>query len=885
MINTDSILRFLIATVLSLFLLRCSPTEVVEGGPDHGGGSEVWAKLVDSDNTPVAGAKVAAYDTADTSNLPAAEEFTNTEGIFTFDSTELDPGTYDFVATTEDTSLVVVIEAKAHDDDSLGTFTMLPPGTISGKVQVVGSSVYDNVKCYIPGTSYQATPDEAGEFTVSNIPPGTYSLVCFKTGYIRNKTEDIPVRSGEDTRIPAVTLNPDTTGRPLPPRDVRAFYETTSGEVRLSWDSSYSPDIYGYYVYRGESPPYELVTHSAVEGLSYVYDGLEPGLTESELLAVRFLVAAVDGDGNISENAPAAMQSSFSVVIDSAHQIITQGSGIHCRLTVQRPAGEFSVQLSSRGPGSDTSWFSPMVADNTVDTLLPTGDASSWDSVLIRVEAPGAGTIDTAILVDIRPEPVTLRIADSTTSSITVSWNQPAEISDFELYLLQITRHDSTQLVTISDRNIVEYEYAHLQNGPIYFSAAVRDSEGLIGAWSDTISGSIINSPPQFANGVGAFKDTITAGRPWSHTFSAADPNGDSMSFTLLNTDLFGLKNDGPFLRWDSTFFGDTGTFTPRLVAEDSFGAADTMRLFLEVVIRDTSVVDSSAITPVLVKWSTLTAVGNRLYLVGGRKPGLFGGWSTIPDVHILNPQNGTWYQDAYPMTTARMKPASVISDESIYIIGGSDWEDQPLSSVEILNTVSGEWNPAPPLPYPVFGAAACVYNETIFLFGGKTSDPTPSDKVLVLAPGAEQWVEHGTLASPRMHHGAVEVGGRILIAGGSDGATPSRECEWYDPVTGGSTTGPNLLMGRKSLALVSIGRKAYALGGSTTHSRIVNSVEVLDLSKSTPQWENGRPLLQKRSSHSAAVHDGRIYIAGGTQADREKPDAEPTEFVEVYYP
>ncbi len=895
MTKTDStILRLLVAILLSLFLLRCSSPTEVTGNPDNPGGSEVWAKLVDSNDNPVAGAHVAAYDTSDTSRTPGAKQITSSDGVFRFDSTELEPGIYDFVGTYDDTSLIVVIKARAHDADSLGTFKMLPPGAISGMIQTVGSSVYDDVKCYIPGTSYQATPDESGGFTISNVPPDSYSLVCFKPGYVRYKTEGINVVSGKNTEIQTVVLKPDTTGKPRPPRNARAFYETASGEVRITWDSSFSPDVYGYSIYKGKSPPYELVTHSPVLGLSHVYDGLEPGLTEPELLETKFLVAAVDGDGNISDNAPAAMQSSFSVLIDSPYQILDKGNDIHCRITIQRPAGDYSVRISSRGPASDTSWFSPALTHNTVDTLLPTGNASSWDSVLIRVDAPGAGIIDTAILVDIRPEPVLPHVMDTTTFSITVSWDQPSDIEDFDSYLMQIIVNDSTRLVSLENKDILRYEYPTSQNRLVGFALAVQDSEGLVSAWSDTVSASIQNSPPQFSNGATVFNDTITAGRPWSRTFSAEDPNDDLYSFELIPTlisPVAALRLTEQTLSW-TTSFDDIGSYAASFVVKDTLGAADTMRLFLKVMIRDTITVLEDPF-PSLRMSPTANTLHNKIFVIGGRKkkPSVFFPWKSenkaTGDVDIYAIDQENWETEYAPMPQARFGASSAVLNGFIYQIGGIDQEEEPLADVQILKTGTGAWESGPSLPYPVYGAAACSFNETIYLIGGvkalSEGNHIPSDEILSLSSGADSWVSRGALLRPRIGHSAAVIGNSILVAAGVDGSELIGGCEWFNPGTEKSTIGSDLVTKRKNASLVVLDQTAYLLGGSDFPDATLASVEVLD--QSTKLWGNARSLLEPRSSHAAAVVENRIYLIGGTRDNYDEFGAPPTDVVEVYYP
>ena len=57
---------------------------------------------------------------------------------------------------------------------------------------------------------------------------------------------------------------------------------------------------------------------------------------------------------------------------------------------------------------------------------------------------------------------------------------------------------------------------------------------------------------------------------------------------------------------------------------------------------------------------------------------------------------------------------------------------------------------------------------------------------------------------------------------------------------------------------------KVYVIGGTNECSRTLDSVEVLNLDMGSWDWEESKPMLNKRVSHGAVTLNGSIYVVGG---------------------
>jgi uncharacterized protein YaiE (UPF0345 family) len=126
--------------------------------------------------------KVVFSDASDAANLTVALSGTASKatkttsgGAFSFEG--LHAGTYvvsvEAANTKEGRASVGVAVAGAMND--AGELKLTPIGSISGTVNFMGTGVVD-AQVSIPGTSFSATTDAMGKFSISNVPTGTVIL-------------------------------------------------------------------------------------------------------------------------------------------------------------------------------------------------------------------------------------------------------------------------------------------------------------------------------------------------------------------------------------------------------------------------------------------------------------------------------------------------------------------------------------------------------------------------------------------------------------------------------------------------------------------------------------------------------------------------------------
>lgn len=85
-----------------------------------------------------------------------------------------------------------------------------PAGKISGRVSLVGSPTNLGIKVFIPGTGYDATTDDQGNFQIDAVPVGTHNLAFMMSGYHTGRMEGVSVPSDKTVELSPVILALDT---------------------------------------------------------------------------------------------------------------------------------------------------------------------------------------------------------------------------------------------------------------------------------------------------------------------------------------------------------------------------------------------------------------------------------------------------------------------------------------------------------------------------------------------------------------------------------------------------------------------------------------------------------------------------------------------------
>ena len=215
-----------------------------------------------------------------------ANTVTNADGSYTFENIE--SGTYTIYAaspySTEKAvyTNVVVREAEMTIADVL---TLTATGRITGKITLdEGDSGNTGFLVFIAGTSYMAITDDAGNYTISDVPAGNgYQLVVMKNNVIHFLETDVVVNANSLTTI--VTNN--FTSKELKAADGKDGADGTS----IVWLGSFEDES------EIENPQYLNAYFNMKNGCSYIYDG-----TKWTLLSAKGDKGDSGADGKDGEN-------------------------------------------------------------------------------------------------------------------------------------------------------------------------------------------------------------------------------------------------------------------------------------------------------------------------------------------------------------------------------------------------------------------------------------------------------------------------------------------------------------------------------------------------------------------------------------------------------
>lgn len=216
-------------------------------------GKGISGTLVDIHGKPVAEAKVKAWPASNGPNglgqnadsVHAATAMTDPQGRYSLANLEV--GVYNIYGEKNDGTVLIPRVKYLEADQSLGTDTLKPSGSISGKVLSDGNGL-GPVFCYLQGSSLVAITDSNGVFLLENVPEGEYRLNYF--GESRKKAIDSPVvvLSGKTTQLADKKLSIDLALQPPAPKIISATYDSISGTMNIRWNAVHVEDFQEYWI-------------------------------------------------------------------------------------------------------------------------------------------------------------------------------------------------------------------------------------------------------------------------------------------------------------------------------------------------------------------------------------------------------------------------------------------------------------------------------------------------------------------------------------------------------------------------------------------------------------------------------------------------------------
>jgi len=230
------------------------------------------------------------------------------------------------------------------------------------------------------------------------------------------------------------------------------------------------------------------------------------------------------------------------------------------------------------------------------------------------------------------------------------------------------------------------------------------------------------------------------------------------------------------------------------------------------------------------------------------------------------------------PMSIARGDFGVATVAGKIYVIGGTNETDQPLSIVEEYNPATNEWTTKASMPTPRKGLAVAVYDGKIYAIGGIIGNIYVGNNEMY-DPVSNRWEIKSSMPTPRADMCANIVNGSIYVIGGETIYSNTTDVnEVYNPLDDSWTTKTSLPNAVRGYGSAVVNNRIYIIGGSEQTYLdgtpiLVNDNQVYNTQ--TDQWATAKTYPFTVSWGAAIATTGylapqRIYYFGGFSAEKQ---------------
>ena len=293
--------------------------------------------------------------------------------------------------------------------------------------------------------------------------------------------------------------------------------------------------------------------------------------------------------------------------------------------------------------------------------------------------------------------------------------------------------------------------------------------------------------------------------------------------------------------------------------------------------------------------------VNGKIYAIGGRINRF--GDASIAMVEMYDPKTDIWERKA-DMPTARSDVSTSVVDGKIYAIGGTEekkiqvhgghgWQIKELPTVEMYDPATDTWIQKTDMP-TARSTRTCVVNGKIYAIGGmapnnlRQNKPWRLDTVEVYDPATDTWAKVKKMNHARSGPAISVVDGKIYVMGGTGwpqipfhpGPFLS-SIEAYNPKTNQWREIGEMPAAKSSHTASVVNGKIYVMGGffrgAGRDFRYFSTIDIYH--PETGRWTQKSKMPVGKSGHTAEVVKGKIYVFGG----RVEGAAETLLTVEVY--
>ena len=234
------------------------------------------------------------------------------------------------------------------------------------------------------------------------------------------------------------------------------------------------------------------------------------------------------------------------------------------------------------------------------------------------------------------------------------------------------------------------------------------------------------------------------------------------------------------------------------------------------VMAYDTQSYKWHTLPPYRAKTFALTAIYNKLVLVGGSHDGY-----AMDQLGVWQTDFKEWTCPFPPMLTRRSSP-SVTSYKNWLVVAGG-YRGRSLSTVEILDVDNKRWSTGPSTPIPWNSMKSSLIGDTWYLMGGRHDGSMVNDFYSV---SLEALVSHSASGSSNiwrklahlnsLSSSPVNIGGSLLAVCGLDeeNRKPVSTIQCYVPETNAWVLAGELPCALHNCTCIMTSDKVYVIGG-----------------------------------------------------------------------
>ncbi len=174
----------------------------------------------------------------------------------------------------------------------------------------------------------------------------------------------------------------------------------------------------------------------------------------------------------------------------------------------------------------------------------------------------------------------------------------------------------------------------------------------------------------------------------------------------------------------------------------------------------------------------------NQIYILGGTS-----GESVGKNIYSYNSTSNSWgFEGELPIPVMDFQAASISGQ--IFVPGGQTDSGEVTNRLFSYDLDRKTWDERAPMPEPLSGYALVEYEGNLYIFGG-WNGKNIVDSVYIYSPKDDEWKIASHLPQKLAYLSAITYQDRILITGGWDGKSSSAEGYYYYPYRDGGNDDP----------------------------------------------------------------------------------------------